>query len=148
MLRDAAKFASGIDVAGNHDLFSEAGGATPAVSDSHRSDCRDNIGTQFTATASGIIEGDAHFAKQEGQLVYAASEGMYHSVNAAGDGPDDTGAGTPIANLLTAQIEAVQAKINAVRVQAGSQYAALESAVNYTTTRPLSMNLDIIRLMM
>ena len=58
---------------------------------------------------------------------------MYHSVNAAGDGPDDTGAGTPIANLLTAQIEAVQAKINAVRVQAGSQYAALESAVNYTT---------------
>jgi len=58
---------------------------------------------------------------------------MYHSVNAAGDGPDNTGAGTGITNLLTAQIEAVQAKINTARVQAGSQYAALESAVNYTT---------------
>ena len=36
-------------------------------------------------------------------------------------------------NLLTAKIEAVQADINTARVQAGSQYAALESAVAYTT---------------
>ena len=36
-------------------------------------------------------------------------------------------------NTLTSDIEAVQAKINTARVQAGSQYAALESAVNYTT---------------
>ena len=36
-------------------------------------------------------------------------------------------------NTLTTDIEAVQAKINTARVQAGSQYAALESAVNYTT---------------
>ena len=36
-------------------------------------------------------------------------------------------------NLLTQDIEAVQAKINTARVQAGSQYAAIESAVNYTT---------------
>ena len=36
-------------------------------------------------------------------------------------------------NLLTTDIEAVQAKINTARVQAGSQYAALESAVAYTT---------------
>ena len=36
-------------------------------------------------------------------------------------------------NLLTEDIEAVQKKINAARVQAGSQYAAMESAVNYTT---------------
>ena len=36
-------------------------------------------------------------------------------------------------SVLTADIEAVQAKINTARVQAGSQYAALESAVNYTT---------------
>ena len=34
---------------------------------------------------------------------------------------------------LTQDIEAVQAKINTARVQAGSQYAALESAVDYTT---------------
>jgi flagellin-like hook-associated protein FlgL len=36
-------------------------------------------------------------------------------------------------SLLTTDIEAVQAKINTARVQAGSQYAALESAVAYTT---------------
>ena len=36
-------------------------------------------------------------------------------------------------DLLTAKIEAVQADINTARVQAGSQYAALESAVSYTT---------------
>ena len=34
---------------------------------------------------------------------------------------------------LTSKIEAVQAQINTARVQAGSQYAAIESAVNYTT---------------
>jgi len=36
-------------------------------------------------------------------------------------------------SVLTADIEAVQNKINTARVQAGSQYAALESAVSYTT---------------
>jgi len=36
-------------------------------------------------------------------------------------------------NLVTQDIEAVQKKINTARVQAGSQYAALESAVSYTT---------------
>ena len=36
-------------------------------------------------------------------------------------------------NALTEDIEAVQAKVNTARVQAGSQYAALESAVDYTT---------------
>jgi len=36
-------------------------------------------------------------------------------------------------DVLTSKIEALQAKINTARVQAGSQYAALESAVSYTT---------------
>jgi len=44
------------------------------------------------------------------------------------------GLGVKLASsVLTADIEAVQKKINTARVQAGSQYAALESAVNYTT---------------
>jgi flagellin len=34
---------------------------------------------------------------------------------------------------LTADIESIQALLNKARVQAGSQYAALESAVDYTT---------------
>ena len=87
-------------------------------------------GQQFTATGSGQITGSGKFAKQIGQLVYAASEGMYHTLDADGD-PATTG--TPQTNLLTTQIQDVQAKINTARVQAGSQYAALESAVNYTT---------------
>ena len=36
-------------------------------------------------------------------------------------------------NVLTDLIEKVQKKINVARVEAGSQYAALESAVNYVT---------------
>ena len=36
-------------------------------------------------------------------------------------------------DTLTKDIEAVQGLINTARVQAGSQYAAMESAVNYTT---------------
>ena len=37
------------------------------------------------------------------------------------------------ASEITRNIEAVQKKINTARVQSGSQYAALESAVIYTT---------------
>ena len=40
---------------------------------------------------------------------------------------------TLASETLTEDIEAVQAKVNTARVQAGSQYAALESAVDYTT---------------
>ena len=36
-------------------------------------------------------------------------------------------------DTLTKDIEAIQGLVNTARVQAGSQYAALESAVNYTT---------------
>jgi len=36
-------------------------------------------------------------------------------------------------NVLTGKLEAFQKVLNTARVQAGSQYAALESAVNYTT---------------
>ena len=42
-------------------------------------------------------------------------------------------AGMANTDVLTAKVEAVQALVNTARVQAGSQYAAIESAVNYTT---------------
>ena len=57
------------------------------------------------------------------QLRYSAGEGLLTL-----DGDNN-----PQTNLLTTVIQNVQAKINTARVQAGSQYAALESAVNYTT---------------
>ena len=96
----------------------------PAADDSVLTNTtRSTSGDSFTATASGQLEGSGLVAKAEGQLIYAASEGMLHT--------DDDG--NPNTNLLTAEIETVQALINTARVQAGSQYAALESAVNYTT---------------
>ena len=76
------------------------------------------IDTDFTADARGTLaSGSVH--KQEGQLRFAASEGLLQS--------------TVDSNMLIEQIEDVQKKINTARVEAGSQYAALESAVSYTT---------------
>jgi flagellin len=40
--------------------------------------------------------------------------------------------GIAVIGALTVAVESAQANINAARVQAGSQYAALESALNYT----------------
>lgn len=76
-----------------------------------------NVDTTFTSVARGTLTtGEVY--KQEGQLLFAASEGLLGTVDTA---------------KLTAQIEDVQKKINTARVQAGSQYAAIESAVGYTT---------------
>ena len=80
----------------------------------------------FTATASGVLA-VGRVRKAVGQLRYTASEGLYTSNAGIG------AAGTPQTNLLTTLVQNVQARINTARVQAGSQYAALESAVNYTT---------------
>jgi flagellin len=62
--------------------------------------------------------------------------GMAFTVNAGADPLDITEGFTAReidANAITNRIESVQRKINTGRVQAGSQYAALESAVTYTT---------------
>ena len=76
-------------------------------------------GTLFTAKARGTVQSLQDVYKETGQLLFAASEGLLES--------------TPDTDMLTKQIQDVQAKINTARVQAGSQYAAIESAVNYTT---------------
>ena len=86
----------------------------------------DAVGDTFTATASGQLA-TGRVRKAVGQLRYTASEGLYTSNAGIGN------AGTPQTNLLTTLVQNVQARINTARVQAGSQYAALESAVNYTT---------------
>ena len=67
--------------------------------------------------------------------------GTEFTINADADGAGGTTLDVSASDIIFAQpthtltddIEAVQAKINTARVQAGSQYAALESAVNYTT---------------
>ena len=78
----------------------------------------------FTATSRGGASG-VDVYKKEGQLLFAASEGLFE-IHGSGSNAVNT-------SLLTKQIEDVQAKINTARVQAGSQYAAIESAVSYTT---------------
>ena len=84
-------------------------------------------GTNFTADANATATGSGKVSKRIDQLKYAASEGLRHLYTVGGV------ANQVNTDLLIDEIEAVQAKINTARVQAGSQYAALESAVNYTT---------------
>jgi flagellin len=70
--------------------------------------------TEFIATGGATLN-QGKVQQVANQLMVAASEGR-----------TDT-------DTLTAKVEAVQALVNTARVQAGSQYAAIESAVNYTT---------------
>jgi flagellin len=70
--------------------------------------------TEFIATGAATFN-QGKVQQVANQLMVAASEGRA-----------DT-------DTLTAKVEAVQALVNTARVQAGSQYAAIESAVNYTT---------------
>jgi flagellin len=74
-----------------------------------------NVRTGTNAYASGTALTAGHIMKVTNNLTSAASAGMA-----------DT-------DELTAKVEAIQALVNTARVQAGSQYAAIESAVNYTT---------------
>ncbi len=75
------------------------------------------VGLKFTTGGSTItgVDGGTKYMIVTNNLTSAPSAGMA-----------DT-------DELTAKIEAVQALVNTARVQAGSQYAAIESAVNYTT---------------
>jgi flagellin-like hook-associated protein FlgL len=90
----------------------------------------DNDGTHIKAAASGTLSSttaltvglkftiDADATDLEMARVNSLIQGMTF---------------TKASDTLTKDIEAVQAKINTARVQAGSQYAAMESAVDYTT---------------
>ena len=68
------------------------------------------VGVSFTVDADATAE--------ELARINALTEGMTFSLST---------------DALTKDIEAIQGLVNTARVQAGSQYAALESAVNYTT---------------
>ena len=87
----------------NADLDPFNGGTDPGGNDS-----------TFIASKSGTAT-TGRVKQLANQLTVAASEGRTTT------------------NTLTSKIEAVQALVNTARVQAGSQYAAIESAVNYTT---------------
>ena len=88
--------------------------------------------TDFTTAGSGtaVVANNATFIatkKATGFTNTEIEEVGNHLMHSPSDGAaSDT-------NVLVEDIEAVQAKINTARVQAGSQYAALESAVSFTT---------------
>ena len=75
-------------------------------------------GNTFVATASASLAG-TYVKELGGHLIQAPSEAK--------------GVTTASQTRLTDLIEAVQADVNTRRVQAGSQYAAIESAVSFTT---------------
>ena len=90
----------------------------------------DNIGAgddAHIAAVSNIAAGDVAVGQE---FTINVAQGVIDAQELAGGALIKKVSGT---NMLTTDIEAVQAKINTGRVQAGSQYAALESAVNYTT---------------
>jgi len=70
------------------------------------------VGNQFTVDSDATLEELAHLNALESGMTFKLVGGT---------------------NQLTQDIEAVQALVNGARVEAGSQYAALESAVQYTT---------------
>ena len=94
--------------AGNGNNLSAVGGAASATT-----------GETFVATAGSSNVGGTWVKEIAGHLIQAPSQAK--------------GVTTASQTRLTDLIEAVQKDVNTRRVQAGSQYAALESAVNYTT---------------
>ena len=106
-----------------------------------------NVGTAGVAT--GTVGSDAYFIAaaatnadatstaisgdlRNGQKITIkanATDGQMAALNSLIEGITFTKA----SDTLTSDIETIQARINTARVQAGSQYAALESAVAYTT---------------
>jgi flagellin len=82
-----------------------------------------------TAKATIVTNSDLN----TGEVVVGATFTASANVAALDTSKTFTGEMLTHTAVLTSDIEAVQSKINTARVQAGSQYAAIESAVNYTT---------------
>jgi len=73
----------------------------------------------------GSSDSDGPNDDEDFNLEVLPSDAVTKSVDVAGGAEDS--------DILTGKLEAFQKLINTARVQAGSQYAALESAVGYTT---------------
>jgi len=85
--------------------------------------------TAIGRAVSGISDGDTLVVGQKFTIDADASVAEMAHLNAMTENMTFRMS----SDTLTADIEAMQALLNTARVQAGSQYGALESAVNYTT---------------
>ena len=83
-------------------------------------------------TSDRTIDTDAQVVNPNEGLAVGLVKLPSEAVRASADGSDGATL-TSASNALTSLVEAVQAQINTARVQAGSQYAALESSVSFTT---------------
>ena len=118
-------------------LPSEAVVNTPDATGASADDMKINRTYEITATSATTADKTKLVADTD---LTAASEivvGRVFTVTRTGGNQALSGDTITVreidSSLLTTDIEAVQAKVNTARVQAGSQYAAIESAVNYTT---------------
>lgn len=84
----------------------------------------------FCTTAS---EFNVAVGGRSANMTFGVAKFTYTDLYSAGGNlvsPPSSGAGS--VGILTQKLESVQTQLNTARVQAGSQYAALESALNYT----------------
>jgi flagellin-like hook-associated protein FlgL len=88
-----------------------------------------NDASSIARAVTGITNGDTLVVGQRFTVDANASIAQLAHINSLTEGMTFTGA----TDTLTKDIEAMQGLVNTARVQAGSQYAAIESAVNYTT---------------
>jgi flagellin-like hook-associated protein FlgL len=88
-----------------------------------------NDASAIARAVTGISNGDTLVVGQRFTINSSLSKAQLAHINSLSGGMTLTGA----TNTLTKDIEAIQGLVNTARVQAGSQYAAIESAVNYTT---------------
>ena len=86
-----------------------------------------------TELIDGVISENTNGAGQAGENYTPGALSVAALMQVSNNLTSAPSAGMADTDELTAKIEAVQALVNTARVQAGSQYAAIESAVNYTT---------------
>ena len=99
------------------------------TSDGAATDAGQNDASAIHRAVAGISNNDTLVAGQKFTVDADASVADLAHLNALTQGMTFRMS----TDTLTKDIEAIQGLVNTARVQAGSQYAALESAVNYTT---------------
>ena len=111
-------------VAGEEYIIKSMGNSTGVITDTGLNDASaigrasSSVTSANTLVAGTAFTVDADASVAELAHLNSLTEGMTFS---------------KATDVLTKDIEAIQALVNTARVQAGSQYAAIESAVNYTT---------------
>ena len=88
-----------------------------------------NDASAIARAVTGISAGQTLVAGQKFTVDATLSKAQLAHINALSEGLTFR----ETTDTLTKDIEAIQGLVNTARVQAGSQYAAIESAVNYTT---------------